>query len=55
MEETYEVDCTYDPCNCTVTADVATGEAYCSEFCRDADGTIEAETCECSHPPCDEP
>ncbi len=49
------VACDHDLCNCTIRAQVG-GEAYCSDFCRDAEsGGIEDETCSCGHPPCDEP
>lgn len=50
------IECNYDPCVCTVIGPVVSGEAYCSDFCREAmeDGR-EADVCACGHPPCDEP
>ena len=50
------IECNYDPCNCKVSGPVETGEAYCSDFCRDAmESSLESEMCSCGHPPCDEP
>jgi hypothetical protein len=50
------VECSYDPCNCTVNAPVEGGETYCSDFCRDAsEESLESEFCSCGDPPCDEP
>jgi hypothetical protein len=50
------VECTNDPCSCSVMGPVAGGEVYCSDSCRDAtEGGDESETCACGHPPCDEP
>ncbi len=50
------IECNYEPCNCLTPGAVDAGEAYCSEFCRGAaDDGLEAESCACGHPPCDEP
>lgn len=50
------IECNHDLCVCLVAGSVATGEAYCSDYCRNAteDGR-ESEACGCGHPPCDEP
>lgn len=40
--------CAHEPCNCNV----AQGEKYCSDFCKDA-GSREVEiACDCGHPAC---
>jgi hypothetical protein len=40
--------CAHEPCNC----DVAPGEKFCSDFCKDA-GSEEVEiACDCGHAPC---
>jgi hypothetical protein len=40
--------CAHEPCNCNV----ASGEKYCSDFCKDA-GSNEVEiACDCGHPAC---
>jgi hypothetical protein len=50
------VPCVNDICNCTVTASVDDGDAFCSDYCRNTvDQSIESESCSCGHPPCDEP
>ena len=50
------VECTHEPCNCSVAAPVESGEAYCRDFCRNADGgELESDTCACGHPACDTP
>ncbi len=50
------VECSYEPCNCSVVGPVEGGEAYCSPFCSDAsDQSLESDFCSCGHPPCDEP
>jgi hypothetical protein len=49
------VACGHDLCSCTVGATIG-NEAFCSDFCRDAEGGgIEQPTCLCGHPQCDEP
>jgi hypothetical protein len=55
MHET-PVECTYDPCSCSVVGPAEGGEAYCSSFCRDAtESSLEGESCACAHPQCDVP
>lgn len=55
MQE-FGLECSHEPCVCTVSAPVQTGEAYCSEFCKNAEeGGIESDVCGCGHPQCDEP
>lgn len=52
------IECSYEPCNCSVVGPAEGGEAYCSPFCRDADrggSENESDFCACGHPPCDEP
>jgi hypothetical protein len=50
------VSCGHELCNCTVTAPIDGGDAYCSDICRETvDESIESESCSCGHPPCDEP
>ena len=50
------IECNYEPCVCLVAGSAVSGEAYCSDFCQDAEESgREAETCGCGHPPCDEP
>ena len=40
--------CEHEPCTCTV----ASGQKFCSDFCRDA-GADEVEiACQCAHPAC---
>ena len=51
MQQT--IECAYDLCNCTLSAEVNT-ETYCSLSCRNAqEGGIETDACNCGHPPCD--
>lgn len=43
-----ERKCAHEPCNC----DVAQGQKFCSDWCKDA-GAEEVEiACECGHAPC---
>jgi hypothetical protein len=50
------IECNHDLCNCLVAGPIATGEAYCSDYCqRSFEESIESESCACGHPPCDEP
>ena len=49
------IECSHEPCNCVVIGPIASGEAYCGDFCRSAEQRIESETCACGHPPCDTP
>jgi len=47
------VECSHDPCNCSVIGPVEGGEVYCSDFCRGAEQGLESESCGCGHPQCD--
>ncbi len=48
MSQQEERKCAHEPCECNV----APGEKYCGDFCKDA-GSEEVEiACECGHPPC---
>ncbi|MBV8373662.1 MAG: metallothionein [Candidatus Eremiobacteraeota bacterium] len=50
------IECIYEPCSCIVIGPIASGEAYCSDFCRNAEARdLEAESCACGHPQCDVP
>jgi len=50
------IECSYEPCNCTVAAPLSNTEAYCSDSCSTAEEqSLESDFCSCGHPPCDEP
>ncbi|MBV8724693.1 MAG: hypothetical protein JO078_01290 [Candidatus Eremiobacteraeota bacterium] len=50
------VECTHEPCNCSVAASLDGDDPYCSDFCRTADeGELQSDTCACGHPACDTP
>jgi len=49
------IECNHGPCVCMVSGPVETGEAYCSDFCKEAEDDLESDVCGCGHPPCDEP
>jgi hypothetical protein len=50
------VECDYDPCNCSIGASVDSDEVFCSDVCRNSsEESLEATSCSCGHPPCDEP
>jgi hypothetical protein len=48
MAEELEKKCAHPACNCVVEK----GQAYCSDYCHDAGGTIEI-TCNCRHAECE--
>lgn len=50
----HQIECGHAICNCIVRAGMD-GEAYCSDYCRDAQLTEDQDYCACGHPPCDEP
>jgi len=55
MHET-PVECSHEPCSCTVTGPVSGGDVYCSAFCQNSDeSSLESESCGCGHPQCDVP
>jgi hypothetical protein len=39
--------CAHPACQCTVSG----GDDYCSQYCKDAKGTLEL-SCNCGHPGC---
>ena len=48
--------CSHELCTCPVEEPATGGEAYCSDYCKNADaGGIESEACACGHPECDVP
>ncbi|HMD02430.1 MAG TPA: hypothetical protein VKG44_05635 [Candidatus Baltobacteraceae bacterium] len=50
------IECSHQLCQCTVTAvinDADADEAYCSDFCREAEMDEGETICACGHPPCD--
>lgn len=50
------IECNHDVCVCLVAGPVETGEAYCSDYCKNAtEAGRESGACGCGHPPCDEP
>jgi len=52
MSNQQAIECSNNPCNCTVTGAV-NAEAFCSDFCKEADDAEEMDFCLCGHPPCD--
>jgi hypothetical protein len=48
MTDNKKKKCAYIPCLC----DVAEGEEYCSEPCRDAGSDNVEIECQCDHPQC---
>jgi hypothetical protein len=52
MSNEQSIECSNAACNCTIIAVIET-EAYCSDYCQEADQSEGMDYCECGHPPCD--
>lgn len=53
MSNLETIECANPPCNCEVLASVDDTEAFCSDYCENADQIEEMDACACGHPPCD--
>jgi hypothetical protein len=53
-------ECSNPKCECLTAASIdpsagEPGEAYCGDYCRDAEASEEQDNCACGHPACDSP
>ena len=53
MSNQQTIECANATCNCTVMEVIDT-EAFCSDYCQEANESEEMDFCECGHPPCDD-